>query len=150
MDLEQIERNLRGIDSWEILIPIIQKNLHYIERLNKEQLQKGIRSTGRALPSHSKSPMSEIYVDSKIERGVYDQSIYPAWNLYNTGSFYDQLKAKIEVNFGIIVESSDFKASFLEDEIGSDLYGLTPDSLSQFIDIIIDDFRTALLVAMTK
>jgi hypothetical protein len=150
MDLVQFEKNLRSVDVWEILIPIIQKNLHHVERLNKEQLKKGIRSTGASLPAHSKSPMSEIYVDSKIDRGVYDESIYPSWNLYNTGSFYNKIKAEIELSTGISIESTDFKATGLEDAIGSDMYGLTQESLKQFCALLIDEFREDLLKEMSK
>ena len=150
MDLWQLQRNVKEIDAWDILIPIIEKNIHHVERLNKEQLQQGIRSTGARLPSHSRSQKSEIYVDSKIARGVYDQSIYPSWNLYNTGSFYNKIKAEIELSYGISIESFDYKAQGLEDAIGSDMYGLTNESLNQFCALLIDEFQTNLLKAMSK
>lgn len=150
MDLIQFERNLRGIDAWEILIPIIQKNIHQIERLNKEQLQKGLGSDNLMTGRHSKSPKSELYVDSKIARGVYNESIYPAVNLYDTGKFYAGIRAELDMSYGITIESTDFKAQGLEEAYGSHIYGLTPESLKQFCALLIDDFREALLKAISK
>lgn len=150
MDLIQFQNNLKSIDVWDVLIPIIEKNLNQIERLNKEQLQKGLMSNGNSTKPHSGSNRSDKYVNSKIQRGVYDPSIYPSVNLYNTGDFYRKLTAKMDLMYGVYIESYDAKADMLEERYGSAIYGLTPESLDKFVSLIIDDFKTALLSAMTK
>lgn len=150
MDLLQFQHNLKNIDVWEVLIPIIEKNLDQIERLNKEQLKKGIASDGNPTPSHSGSLTSRKYVNTKVQRGVYDSSIYPHVNLYNTGDFYRKLTAKMDLMYGVYIESYDIKADVLEERYGSTIYGLTKESLEKLVNLIIDDFRTALLTEMTK
>lgn len=150
MDLIQFQRNLSNIDVWEILIPIIEKNLDEIEKLNKEQLQKGIASDGNNTPNHSGSIRSRKYVNQKVNRGVYDSSIYPHVNLYNTGDFYRKLTAKMDMMYGVSIESYDIKADVLEERYGSTIYGLTVESLEKFVSLIIDDFRTALLNELSK
>ena len=150
MDLLQFQQNLKSIDVWEILIPIIEKNLNQIERLNKEQLQKGLTATGNPTKHHSGSARSDKYVNSKIQRGVYDPSIYPSVNLYNTGDFYRKLTAKMDMMYVVYIESYDAKADMLEEMYGSVIYGLAPESLGMFVDLIIDDFRAKLLTELTK
>jgi len=148
MDLIQFQRNLK-INVWHTLTPIIEKHLGYIENLNKSQLKKGIASDGFATPPHKKSAKSEIYLESKIARGVYDESIYPAVNLYNKGDFYRAIKARV-ATFGIEIESFDPKADELESKYGSTIYGLTDESLKKFTDSIIDEFIEALYKQLSK
>lgn len=144
MDLLQLRDKLQNIDLWEILIPVIDKHLSDVEELNKQQLKKGKRSDGTDTPDHSKSMVSEKYIDDKIRRGIYDRSIYPSVNLYDTGRFYKGIVAKLDMNYGITVDSTDFKAQALEERYGSTIYGLNDSSLEKFIDLIIDEFIEAL------
>jgi len=130
-------------------MPIIEKHLGFIENLNKAQLLKGLTSDNSKTPSYSGSPASEIYVDDKIERGAYNQSIYPAVNLYNTGDFYRGIKARV-ATFGIEIESFDPKASELESEYGSNIYGLTDESLEKFTNSIVDEFIEAIYKQLAK
>lgn len=142
MDLIKFAQNCKSFDAWEIMKPIIEKHLDLIVKLNKDQLQRGETANGYSTPRHKKSVMSEIYIDSKIERGVYNESIYPRMNFYNEGDFYRGFKAKIE-NYGIEIESLDSKTKDLESRYGSDLMGLTDDSISILIDNIIDEYIEA-------
>lgn len=140
MDLIQFQNNCRSYNAWNILVPIIQKHLDLIVKLNKDQLQRGETAEGHATPRHSKSSMSELYVDSKIERGVYDESIYPRMNFYNEGDFYKGFKAKVTL-LDIEIDSFDSKAKELESKYGSDLMGLTDQSIGILIDNIINEFQ---------
>lgn len=148
MDLVKFARNCK-INSWHILMPIIEKHLGFVENLNKAQLLNGLTSDNSKTPSYSGSPASEIYVDSKIEKGVYNQSIYPAVNLYNTGDFYRAIRARV-ATFGIEIESFDSKANELESEYGSNIYGLTDESLEKFINSIVDEFIEAIYKQLAK
>ena len=139
MDLIKFQRNCQSFDAWQIMMPIITKHLDLIVKLNKDQLERGETADGYATPSHSKSQISEIYIDSKIERGVYDQSIYPRMNFYNEGDFYKGIKAKVTL-FDIEIESFDSKAKDLENEYGNNLIGLTNESIEILIDNIIDEY----------
>jgi hypothetical protein len=140
MDLIQFQNNCQTYDAWKILYPIINKHLDLIVKLNKDQLRRGETAEGYATPSHSKSPMSEIYVDSKIERGVYDESIYPRMNFYNTGDFYKWFKAKVTL-LDIEIDSFDSKTKEIESKYGNDLLGLTDQSIGILVDNIIDEFQ---------
>jgi hypothetical protein len=139
-----------NIDVWEILIPIIDKHLTDVEQLNRQQLKQGKRADGTDTPSHGKSGLTERYIDSKIQRGVYDRSIYPSVNLYNTGAFQKGIVAKLDIMAGIEVDSTDFKANALEERYGSTIYGLNNLSLEKFIDLIIEEFKESLLNHILK
>lgn len=147
MDLVQFQQNLLGIDVWEILKPILNKYLDEVERLNKDQLSKGLLANGDTTPSHSGSPISEMYVDSKIERGVYSESLYPKMNFYNTGDFYRGITAFLEDD-GITIDSNDEKVLMLETRYSPYLLGLTKESVTKLTANIIDEFRVSLLKAM--
>ncbi|MFA5652413.1 MAG: hypothetical protein WC933_03540 [Candidatus Paceibacterota bacterium] len=148
MDLLQLQKNFATINAWEILQPIIVKNLKRVEELNRKQLLKGDMSDGTSR-HHSKSEMSEIYIEDKISRGVYDQSIYPAMNFYNEGDFHKGIKAQMDL-FGIEIESLDSKAKELEQEYGSVLYGLTDDSLKELLEPIIPEYIQSLFLELSK
>ncbi len=149
MDLVKFQQNCQSFDAWRIMMPIIQKHLDLIVKLNKDQLQKGETADGYATPSHKKSQMSEIYVDSKIERGVYDQSIYPRMNFYNEGDFYRGIKAKVTL-FDIEIESFDSKAKDLEARYGNNLMGLTNESIGILVDTIIDEYINEVYKHLSK
>lgn len=151
MNLDTLHANLINLDPWDVLVRIIDKNLDHIERLNKEQLQRGDSAiSGVSTGSHTGSEQSNLYVDDKIERGVYDESIYPSVNLYSHGSFYRGITAKIDIMSGVYIQSTDNKADMLEERYGEHLLGLNTESLSQFIDIIIDEFRQNILNEIQK
>lgn len=130
-------------------MPIIEKHLGFIENLNKAQLLKGLTSDNSKTPSYSGSPASEIYVYSKIERGIYNQSIYPSVNLYKEGDFYKGIRARV-ATFGIEIESFDSKANELESKYGSNIYGLTEESLEKFTNSIVDEFVEAIYKQLAK
>jgi hypothetical protein len=131
MDLIQFQQNLLSIDVWELLKPIINQHLEYVEQLNKEQLSQGLLADGNDTPSHSGSEMSNDYVASKIDRGVYPESLYPNMNFYNEGDFYKGITAFLEDD-GITIDSDDEKAMMLEGEYSQYLMGLTQESLAKF------------------
>lgn len=139
-----------AFDAWEILIPTIEKNLNKIEELNKQQLQKGLASDGGTSGRHSGSKISRKYVNEKVNKGIYDSSIYPAVNLYNTGDFYRKLTAKMDLSFGIYIESFDAKADVLEERYGSKIYGLTKESMNELVKLIIDDYRAEIFKYLTN
>jgi len=130
-------------------MPIIEKHIGFIQNLNKSQLLKGTTSDNTPTPSYSKSEKSEIYIDSKIERGVYNSAIYPSVNLYNKGDFFMGIKARV-ATFGIEIESTDSKADELESKYGSNIYGLTDESLAIFTNSIVDEFVEAIYNQLAK
>jgi len=130
-------------------MPIIEKHIGFIQNLNKSQLLKGTTSDNTPTPSYSKSVKSEIYIDSKIERGVYNSAIYPSVNLYNKGDFFRGIKARV-ATFGIEIESTDSKADELESKYGSNIYGLTDESLTMFTNSIVDEFVEAIYNQLAK
>lgn len=127
--LQDMANRLKNIDMLRIFDNILVEHLPLIEELNREQLNQGIRSDGSSMPSHKNTEKTEIYIDNKIERGVYDQSIYPAMNFYDTGDFHRGIKAEVNL-FEIKIESKDSKADELEALGGSLIYGNTENNLS--------------------
>ena len=149
MDLIQFQQNLIDIDVWALLTPILEKKLDIMEKMNREQLSEGKMSDGKDTPSHSGGAMSQLYVDSKIERGVYNQSLYPKMNLYNTGDFYRGITAYLE-DSGIMFESNDEKALKLETKYSSRIYGLTPEKLTKLTKSCVDELVKSIHSAMFK
>jgi hypothetical protein len=144
VDLTTFSTRCKKIDPWILLLPVIQKHLDLVADLNREQLRKGKRSDGTDTPSHSKSPMSEIYVDMKMEAGTYDESIYPAMDFYHFGDFAKAIKAEVTL-FDVIIDSFDDKAKELESMYGNTLYGLNKESGSILVSKIIDEYKQALV-----
>jgi hypothetical protein len=147
MDLIQFQQNLLGIDVWELLKLILEKYLSEIEQMNKEQLSRGLLATGDNTPFHSGSQKSEIYVEDKIDRGVYPESLYPKMNFYNRGDFYRSITAFLEDD-GITIDSNDDKVLLLEEKYSPHLLGLTKESLSKLTSMIVGEFRISLLNTM--
>lgn len=127
-------------DAWGILYPIIQEHLELITKLNKDQLQRGETAEGYATPTHTLGKLSKFYVESKIDKGIYDSGIYPRMNFYNEGDFYRGLKARVTL-MDIEIESFDSKTKDLESRYGNDLIGLTDQSISLLIDAIINEYQ---------
>ena len=149
MDLLQLQQNLLSIDVWELLKPILNNYLEDIEELNRKQLSEGLLANGESTPSHSGGKMSEIYVDNKIERGVYPEPLYPLMNFYNTGDFYRSITAYLD-DAGIMFESNDEKALELESKYSSYLMGLTQESLSVLTSKIGSELIESLYGAILK
>ena len=137
-ELSDIARRLQSIDLIGLFDKALSKQLPQIEKFNRQQLNEGIRADGTSMPSHSKSPMSEIYIDNKIERGVYDQSIYPSMNFYYKGNFHRGIKAQMTL-FDIEIESTDSKANELEELGGQSIYGNTEENLDKSRKEILDE-----------
>ena len=89
--------------------------------------------------------MSELYVESKIQRGVYDDSLYPHMNFYNKGDFYKGITAYLEEE-GITFESNDDKAVMLESRYSKFLLGLTDISLG----IVLEKVKPKLIDALKQ
>lgn len=142
-ELSDIAKRLQSIDLVGLFDKVITNHLPQIEELNRQQLKEGIRADGSSMPRHSKSPMSEIYIDDKIERGVYDESIYPAMNFYDKGDFHRGIKAKMTL-FYIEIESTDSKANELENLGGQLIYGNTETSLEKVRVDMLPEFQELL------
>jgi len=147
--LQDMANRLKSIDMLQIFDNILTGHLDQIEDMNRKQLMQGIRSDGSSMPSHSKSQMTEIYLDQKIDRGVYNQSIYPAMNFYDTGSFQNKIKAEVNL-FEIEIESTDSKAYELEKLGGSLIYGNTQQNIDvlkgEILPEILKDTRSYLKI----
>lgn len=148
MPFEQIANNFRAIDEWEVLCEVIDKKLGLLVELNKKQLSEGKFASEKSTPAYSGSPMSEIYIDQKIERGVYPESLYPHMNFYNFGDFYNGMMSRIVEN-GITIWSEDDKSEELESKYGgTNLFGVTDENLELFVDEIIDEYQVLLIEKM--
>jgi hypothetical protein len=146
MPFEQIANNIKAIDEWEVLCEIIEKKLGRIIELNKKQLSEGDFADGTSTPSYSGSPMSEIYIDQKIERGAYLESLYPHMNFYNFGDFYRGITARI-VEKGITIWSEDDKDEEIEEKYGGTrLFGLTDENFELFVDETIGEYQDLLTI----
>lgn len=131
---------LKSIDIWIELKEIIRKRQNDILALNKGQLQKGLLSTGNKTYPHSRSAKARKYVTDKINRGVYDSSIYPSVNLYNEGDFYKAFRIVI-ADLYIEIISEDSKADELEQRYTPDIYGLTDDNMRYLISILLPELQ---------
>ena len=137
-ELSDIARRLQSINLISLFDKALSDQLPQIEEFNRQQLKEGIRSDGSGMPSHSKSPQSEIYIDNKIERGVYNESIYPAMNFYDKGDFHRGITAEMTL-FDVEIESTDSKAGELEELGGSLIYGNTEENLEKSRKIILNE-----------
>ncbi|WP_159522862.1 hypothetical protein [Sunxiuqinia indica] len=142
MDLIQFQNNILNIDPWELLRPILEKHFDEIEQLNRDQLSRGERADGSAMPDYQNieyAGFKEQYIDT--------YNIFPTTDLRYSGDFYKALKAGFGT-YGISLESFDSKASELEAKYGSSIYGLTEESRVILINSINVEFKQALHNAM--
>ena len=138
--MNKIEEQLakfQKIDIWEIVKEILIELSGTIIEMNQSQLLQGKMSDGSGTPQHTLGPISEIYVANKIEDGKYDSSIFPNWNYFNEGSFFENFVVKVE-NDSILIFSNDEKGGELITEIGgANAYGVTNENLDFLIRMII-------------
>lgn len=146
-ELKDIEARLRGIDVVGLFDNVLEGHLEQIADLNREQLNKGLRADGTSMSDYRNSAANEIYIDDKIERGVYDQSIYPAMNFYDKGGFQKGIKAKLTL-FDVEITSSDWKADKLDAMANGEALGITEDSLETVREDILPEFQEKLLNAI--
>lgn len=144
VDLVQFQTNLQSIDTWETLKPILEKHFAEIEQFNRDQLSRGEKADGSAMPDYA----SDEYADFK-DKYIPTYSIYPTTDLRYTGDFYEAIKASFS-SYGIAIESFDSKAKELEAKYGSGIYGLTEQSQSKLVDLITGQYIEALTIAMFK
>lgn len=114
---QQIKR-FEGLDIWDIVKEVINREENVLINLVKEQLTEGETKTGK---TKTYSPNSKNYVEMKLNEGRIKSSTLPHMNLYNEGNFYEQLSAVIKEKT-IEIFSNDGKAKKLEDLYGNEIY----------------------------
>jgi hypothetical protein len=114
---QQIKR-FEGLDIWDIVKEVINREENVLINLVKEQLTEGETKTGK---TKTYSPNSKNYVEMKLNEGRIKSSTLPYMNLYNEGNFYEQLSAVIKEKT-IEIFSNDGKAKKLEDLYGNEIY----------------------------
>lgn len=85
--------------------------------LNREQLSKGLKASGKELPPYSVSSQK------RGKTGLI--------KLYDTGAFYGGIGALAESN-KVIFFSDDSKSTMLQQKYGDDILGLTKESKIKF------------------
>jgi len=108
MDLAKFSSNLKSINPWKLLFPILKKVLPEIADTNRVQLERGELSTGELMPEYKQEwykEMKESLSTYKAPSGIPDLRV--------EGDFYDGLYADLDDN-GIEFGSTDEKESKLE------------------------------------
>jgi hypothetical protein len=110
----------RGIDPYEVLKETMTHFHSDIIELNQEQLSEGTKSTSKRL-----SPYSEPYKKFRRKLGLQTANK----DLKVTGAFWDAMYAN-PTKLYTIVGSRDYKEKYLEAMEGSEIFGLTEESLN--------------------
>ena len=118
MDLAKFSSNLKSINPWKLLFPILKKVLPEIADTNRVQLERGELSTGELMPEYKQEwykEMKESLSTYKAPSGIPDLRV--------EGDFYDGLYADLDDN-GIEFGSTDEKESKLEAMYTEFIFGI--------------------------
>ena len=118
--IEQQISRFKKLDIWEIVKTIIGENETFVLELVRNQLKKGETKTGRTAEYTLYSGESP-YAEKKADLRRYDMSIFPYVNLYNEGTFQEEMDMVLHSQF-IEILSNDSKASKLEAQYTSQIY----------------------------
>jgi hypothetical protein len=119
-NLVELNKRLVGIELGMILDSAVKDLTSEIVELNtRDQLWKGIDSTGKPLPT----PYSTAYEKKKRRMGVPTN----VRNLFLTGEFYSDFKLEIASEYYRLFSSAEHQ-KWLVHHYGGDIYGLTPES----------------------
>jgi len=144
MSLGKLIRNLKSVDSWKVLKPILRRYREDFVRANQRQLGQGELNTGDDLEAYR----SQIYLDFKKTLPTY--SLDGVADLYKTGRFSSKIYAKVD-NDGILFDSKDSKRDDLVASYSIELFGITPEEWEIIkIEKIAPEFKEALAAKLLK
>lgn len=124
MNLVQLYSNIKGLDIWQIVTDIMEKDLGvFISDLNRKQMaDKGQRADGSKLTPDYANVTKEIKSDKSGLSGVYEHV-----TLYDTGELHKSIFTSV-IGTNIILDSEDWKVDELTQKYGEFL-GLTDESI---------------------
>jgi hypothetical protein len=133
MDLFDLRDRLHALDVETLLDKAVIENKEEILDLNRSQLDIGRDSLGNLLDRY----VSDVYASFKQALGSKAPLGVPDLEL--EGDFKDGLVLLIEGD-GYRITSTDEKTIDLENRYGSNIFGLTEESMEQIRPIILESF----------
>lgn len=132
--IEQVTQLRRNLEQWQkslpdVVLESVKDNEHYIVDLNTQSqlFDKGIDSEGQTItPGYS-----PLTISIKRSKGQPTDRV----TLRDTGDFHRSFKISYG-NDAFAIFADDPKAQKLENKYGSEIFGLTPDSLDEAIEIV--------------
>ena len=126
MNLNQLYGNIKGLDIWQIVTDIMEKDLGvFISDLNRKQMaDKGQRADGSKLTPDYTNVTKEIKSDKSGLSGVYEHV-----TLYDTGELHKSIFTSV-IGDSLILDSEDWKVEDLTQKYGEFL-GLTDESIDK-------------------
>ena len=126
MNLNQLYGNIKGLDIWQIVTDIMEKDLGvFISDLNRNQMaDKGQRADGSKLTPDYANVTKDIKSDKSGLSGVYEHV-----TLYDTGELHKSIFTSV-IGKNIILDSEDWKVVELTQKYGEFL-GLTDESIEK-------------------
>jgi hypothetical protein len=141
-DIEKRIAQLKLVDVDKILKDIIQQLTEYVVNFNKfDQLyEKGIYTSGQQLPP---------YVPATIKRKIKKNQPYDRKTLKDTGDFYSGWFVKLG-NDAFTLGSDERKNIFLQANWGSEIFGLTDESIEKLRALVLPLLQERLKVIFEK
>jgi hypothetical protein len=163
MDLWTLQRNIQGINAWEILKPTLQKHEKEFVDANREQLISGETNKGEMIhPKYTEDPYfksrgqalgyakwkHKLEESGQIPKPKSGTKYFTAPNMYIKGNLHSNMRMTVSKE-GLIFDAQGFGQGF--DSKWKDIFGVTRKNL----DIIIDEdirseFRDNLLKHISK
>lgn len=156
MDLIQFEKNLRNIDVWQILKPILQNHIGLFEKANRDQLWDGKTALNQDIhPNYLEDP----YFDTPGKALAYAKwKNSGKWhnpkrkmetpNMYIDGTLvYNTIKGTL-LDSGINIEAT---AASSFDGKYANIYGVTEENLKRIaLGVVYDEFMVEFNKAISK
>lgn len=122
------------LDTGEIAKKIVRDNDNILIDMNaQDQLYaKGVNRLGVRIDEYQ--PYRPLTIQVKIEK----RQPYDRVTLKDTGEFYDSFYVETEED-RFYIKASDEKANWLIKKYGAEIFGLTNDSLAEFINDYVKD-----------
>lgn len=96
--------------------------------LNKEQLEVGVKSNGSKIGEYKSENYAEYKYDLNSTAGFGNV------DLYLSGDFFFEMKLEGKGGTEYEISSDDWKNDDLVDKYGKDIFGMTEESRTRFID----------------
>ena len=134
MSLTKFIDNLKKFDLEKELLRVVKDNERVIIDLNTEDqlFQKGIDSKGNVLPG----PYAPFTIEIKRAKGQPTDRI----TLKDEGDFHGSFFVDAG-SFPIRIDASDSKRNKLVAEWGEDIFGLTPESMTELRKDVLPDLQ---------
>ena len=152
-ELELLVANMKGVNVWKVLEPILKRYLPEMLNQNLFQLDRGEDALGNFLDQYSSSIKTSAgyitYAEFKSQLNTY-HAPYGIPDLELTGDFKDGMYNKIQGK-GIEFGSKDEKEGTLESDYGVNIFGVQEEELGVIlIEQVLPDFQEAMLNELLK